>query len=186
MKRYTKNRVCAACLLVADSEPGARLIYPAKAYLGATDSLITLSLAQPAPEAGSTERLGLDLLEDTTCILVQRIINVILEVARRTDEPLSQNLSVYLSSRLKHNYVYMSNLFSEKLGITIEKFYIFHKIERVKELLILDECNLTEIAFTLHYSSPAHLSNQFKKVTGLTPSRFRKESERKKPFQQNS
>jgi AraC-like DNA-binding protein len=172
--------------LVADGQPGSRLIYPAKADLGAADGSNALALAQPVQDGGATERLGLELLEDTTCILVQRIINAILEVARRSDEPLSQNLSVYLSSRLKHNYVYMSNLFSEKLGTTIEKFYIFHKIERVKELLILDECNLTEIAFTLHYSSPAHLSNQFKKVTGLTPSRFRKESERKKPFQQNS
>lgn len=136
------------------------------------------------PGNAAPGRLGLDLLEDTTCILVQRIINCILEVVRYSDEPLSQNLSAYLGSRLKHNYVYMSNLFSDKLGITIEKFYIFHKIQRVKELLVRDEFSLTEIAFKLHYSSPAHLSNQFKKVTGVTASRFKQEQERKKRLPQ--
>jgi AraC-like DNA-binding protein len=90
-----------------------------------------------------------------------------------TDEQIKINLSDYLSEKLHYNYTYLANLFSEVNGSTIEQFYLAHKIERVKELLVYDELNLTEIAWKLHYSSVAHLSNQFKKMTGLTPSDFK-------------
>ena len=90
-----------------------------------------------------------------------------------SEEPLIVNFSVYLSEQLQHDYTYMANLFSEVTGTTIEKFIIAHKIERVKELLVYNEHNLTEIAYMMHYSSVAHLSAQFKKVTGLTPSLFK-------------
>jgi AraC-like DNA-binding protein len=118
---------------------------------------------------------GFGLLEDKKSILVERIKNTVITIVHYSEEPLMHNLSAYLTGRLDYDYTYMSNLFSEKLGITIEKFYIKHKIERAKELLVYNEHSLTEIAFILHYRSVAHLSNQFKKIVGLTPSRFKKQ-----------
>lgn len=128
------------------------------------------------------EGSGFELLEDKKNILVERIKNVIISIIHHSEEPLAHNLSAYLSALLDYDYTYMSNLFSEKLGITIEKFYIKHKIERAKELLIYGELSLTEIAYRLHYSSVGHLSNQFKKVTGLTPSGFKKLEDKDRSF----
>ncbi len=105
--------------------------------------------------------------------LIQKIKNVIIELAHYSEESLSINFSDYLSQKLQYDYTYLANLFSEVQGTTIEHFMIAHKIERVKELLVYDEMNLTEIAYRLHYSSVAHLSAQFKKVTGLTPTHFK-------------
>jgi AraC-like DNA-binding protein len=105
--------------------------------------------------------------------MVERIKTIIIELVHFNDEQIKTNLSDYLAEKLNHNYTYLSNLFTEVKGTTIEKFYLSNKIERVKELLVYDELNLTEIAWKLHYSSVAHLSNQFKKMTGLTPSHFK-------------
>lgn len=116
---------------------------------------------------------GLELMDDKKSILIQKIKNVIIELIHYSDEPLAVNFSDYLSQKLDHNYTYLANLFSEVQGTTIEKFIIAHKIERVKELLVYNELNLTEIAYLMHYSSVAHLSAQFKKVTGLTPTHFK-------------
>lgn len=117
---------------------------------------------------------GLELMEDQKSILVEKIKNIIIEMVHYTDELPKTNFSDYLEKKLNHDYTYLSNLFSEVKGITIEHFIISHKIERVKELLVYNELTLSEIAWKLHYSSVAHLSNQFKKVTGLTPSFFKK------------
>jgi AraC-like DNA-binding protein len=122
----------------------------------------------------SLMKYGLELMDDKKSILIQKIKNVIIELVHYSEEPLSVNLSVYLSRQLQHDYTYLANLFSEVQGTTIEKFFIAHKIEKVKELLVYNELNLTEIAFQMHYSSVAHLSVQFKKVTGLTPTYFKK------------
>ncbi len=119
------------------------------------------------------KKSGLELMDDKKSILVEKIKGVIVELVHYTDEPIKVNLSDYLSEKLNHNYTYLANLFSEVKGTTIEQFYLAHKIEKVKELLVYDELNLTEIAYKLHYSSVAHLSNQFKKMTGLTPSHFK-------------
>lgn len=116
---------------------------------------------------------GLELLDDKRTILIEKIKNVITEMIHYTDDLPKVNYSEYISKKLKYDYTYLSNLFSEVKGITIQQFIIIHKIERVKELLLYDELNLTEISFKLHYSSVAHLSNQFKKVTGLSPSFFK-------------
>jgi AraC-like DNA-binding protein len=116
---------------------------------------------------------GLELMNDKKSILIQKIKNAIIEVVHYSEEPLRIKLSEYLSRKLNHDYTYLANLFSEVQGTTIEKFFIAHKIERVKELLVYNEFNLTEIAFQMHYSSVAHLSSQFKKVTGLTPTHFK-------------
>jgi AraC-like DNA-binding protein len=116
---------------------------------------------------------GLELMDDKKAILIERIKNVIVEMVHYSDELPATNFSDFLSSKLNHNYTYLSNLFSETQGTTIEQYIILHKIEKVKELIIYGELNLTEISYQLHYSSVAHLSAQFKKVTGLTPSYFK-------------
>jgi AraC-like DNA-binding protein len=119
-------------------------------------------------------KTGLELMDDKKSILVEKIKTIIIELVHYSEEQIKVNLSDYLSEKLNHNYTYLANLFSEVKGTTIENFYLSHRIERVKELLVYDELNLTEIAFKLHFSSVAHLSNQFKKMTGLTPSHFKK------------
>jgi len=116
---------------------------------------------------------GLELMDDNKKILVEKIKTTIIELIHYNDDQIKVNLSIFLSEKLNHNYTYLSNLFSEIKGITIEQYYISNKIEKVKELLVYDELSLTEIAWKLHYSSVSHLSNQFKKMTGLTPSHFK-------------
>ena len=116
---------------------------------------------------------GLQLMEDKKSILVEKIKIAIIELVHYTEDQIKVNLSDYLSEKLQHDYTYLSNLFSEVKGVTIEKFFLIHKIEKVKELIVYDELNLSEIAYKLHYSSVSHLSNQFKKITGLSPSHFK-------------
>ena len=117
---------------------------------------------------------GLELLDDNKAILIEKIKNLITEMIHYSDEVPDVKYSDYISEKLGYNYTYLANIFSEVKGITIQKFIILHKIERVKELILYDELNLTEISYKLHYSSTAHLSNQFKKITGLTPSFYKK------------
>jgi len=117
---------------------------------------------------------GLYLIENKKSILVERIKHSIIELVHYDEEQIKVNLSDYLSDKLTYNYTYLANLFSEMNGVTIEKFYLTHKIEKVKEMIVYDEFNLTEIAYKMHFSSVSHLSNQFKKYTGLTPTQFRR------------
>lgn len=121
---------------------------------------------------------GLELMDNKRAVLIERIINVITEMIHYMDEMPAVNYSDYISEKLNYDYTYLSNIFSEVKGITIQQFIIIHKIERVKELLLYDELNLTEISYKLHYSNVAHLSNQFKKVTGLSPSQFKQLKEK--------
>jgi AraC-like DNA-binding protein len=116
---------------------------------------------------------GLELLDDKKSILIERIKNVITEMIHYSDELPKVNYSEFISSKLNNDYTYLSNVFSEVKGITIQQFIIINKIEKVKELLLYDELNLTEISHKLHYSSVSHLSKQFKKVTGLSPSFYK-------------
>lgn len=122
----------------------------------------------------------LDLMDDKKALLIDKIKGVIVEMIHYDEELPKVKFSVYLSSKLDHNYTYLANLFSETEGTTIEHFMILHKIEKVKELIMYNDLNLSEIAIKLHYSSVAHLSHQFKKVTGLTPSFFRKLKNKKR------
>ncbi len=119
------------------------------------------------------KKSGLEIMDDKKSILIEKIKNVIVEMIHYSDDKLKINFSDYLAERLNYSYAYLANLFSEVEGTTIEHFIIHHKIEKVKELLIYDELNLTEISYKLNYSSVAHLSNQFKKIIGLTPSHFK-------------
>jgi AraC-like DNA-binding protein len=130
-------------------------------------------------------KFGLELMDDQRAILVERIKNIIIEMVHYTDEIPKVNFSEYLSKKLNQNYNHLSSLFSEVKGITIEHFIIIHKIEKVKELIIYDELNLTEIAYKMHYSSVAHLSTQFKKVTGLTLSFFKSIKDKKRTALEN-
>ncbi|WP_367277548.1 helix-turn-helix domain-containing protein [Mucilaginibacter sp.] len=118
-------------------------------------------------------KAGLELLEDRKNILIEKIKNVVLEMIDDSDHPLKTNFSYYLSKALNLDYTYLANTFSEMEGTTIENFIIVNKIKRVKELIGYKELNLTEISWKLNYSSVAHLSTQFKKVTGVTPSHFK-------------
>ena len=116
---------------------------------------------------------GLELMDDKKAILIEKIKNIIIEMIHHSDEVIKVNFSDFLAEKLDHNYTYLANLFSEVQGTTIEQFIISHKIERIKELMIYGELNITEIAWKMNYSSVAHLSSQFKKVTGLSPSHFK-------------
>jgi AraC-like DNA-binding protein len=123
---------------------------------------------------------GLIILDDKKAIMIERIKNVIVEMVHYSDEVPKMNYSEYISEKLNHDYNYLSNTFSEMRGVTIQQYIIMHKIEQVKELLLYDELNLTEIAFKLNYSSVAHLSAQFKKITGLSPSYFKQLKKKRK------
>jgi len=141
--------------------------------LGEADVVDEVSSSQLAALKMALQATGLELMDDKKSILVERIKTIIIELVYHTDLQIKVNLSDYLSDKLDHPYAYLSKLFSEVKGTTIEQYYLTQKIEKVKELLVYDELNLTEIAYRLHYSSVAHLSNQFKKMTGLTPSYFK-------------
>ena len=123
---------------------------------------------------------GLELMDDKRAVLIEKIKNVIIEMIHYADELPVKNYSNHISEKLNHDYTYLSNIFSEVKGITIQQFIIIHKIERIKELIIYDEMNITEIAWKMNYSSVAHLSTQFKKVTGLTPSHFKQLKDRRR------
>ena len=141
--------------------------------LGEAEVLEKISTTQHDQLKATLLKLGLELMDDKKSVLIQQIKTVIVELVHYSKEPLLIKFSEFLSQKLNYDYTYLANLFSEVQGTTIEKFFITHKIERVKELLIYDELNLTQIAYLMHYSSVSHLSAQFKKVTGLTPSHFR-------------
>lgn len=127
---------------------------------------------------------GLELMDDKKAILIEKIKHVITEMIHHSEEVPKVNYSDFISEKLNYDYTYLSNLFSEVKGTTIQQFIIVHKIERVKELLLYEELSLTEISYKLHYSSVAHLSNQFRKVTGLSPSQFKRLKEKRSPIEE--
>ncbi len=141
--------------------------------LGEVDIMEELSLAQRKVLKMALLDLGFELMDDKKAILIERIINTAIDMVHHSEEVISVKFSVFLSEKLQYDYKYLSNLFSEVQGTTIEQFIINHKIERIKELIIYGDLNITEIAWKMHYSSVAHLSNQFKKATGLPPSHFK-------------
>jgi YesN/AraC family two-component response regulator len=141
--------------------------------LGGTEIMEDLSAEQLDNLNTSLKKIGLELLDDKKNIMLEKIKTIIIELVHSNEDQIKTNLSDYLCEKLNHNYTYLSNLFSEIKGTSIENFYLSNKIERAKELLVYDDLNLSEIAYILHYSSVAHLSNQFKKMTGLTPSHFK-------------
>ena len=141
--------------------------------LGEADVLEDLSMTQISELDHALRKSGIEVLENKKSILIEKIKNIIIEQVHYEEEQLATNLSTLLAETLHHDYKYLANLFSLSQGTTIEKFYISHRVERIKELLLYNELNITEIADLMHFSSVAHMSNQFKKITGLTPSYFK-------------
>jgi len=123
---------------------------------------------------------GLELMDNKKAVLIEKIKNVIIDMVHYSDEVPKVNYSDFISEKLQHDYTYLSNIFSEVKGITIQQFIIVHKIERIKELIIYDELTISEISWKMNYSSVAHLSNQFKKITGLSPSHFKALKDKKR------
>jgi len=165
--------VCIRCKMVVKEELKKLGLHYIIVELGEAEILENITDEQKELFKAALLKSGLELMDDKKSVLIQQIKNVIIELVHYSEEPLSVNLSEYLHQKLNHNYTYLANLFTEVQGTTIEKYFIHHKIERVKELLVYNELNLTEISYLMHYSSVAHLSAQFKKITGLTPSHFK-------------
>ena len=152
--------------------------------LGEVEIMETLSAEQREQLKNALLDSGLELMDDKRAILIEKIKNIIIEMVHHSDEMIKVNFSDFLSEKLNHDYTYLANLFSEVQGTTIEQFMISHKVERIKELIIYDELNISEIAWKMNYSSVAHLSNQFKKVTGLSPSHFKQlKDKRRSPLE---
>ena len=171
---YIKYMVSIRCKMIVKSELDALDLFYGAVDLGVVDIKAPITPDQRDKLKTALLKSGLALLDDKKAVLVEKIKNVIIEMVHYSDELPKVKNSDFISQKLNHDYTYLANLFSEATGTTIEHYIIDHKIERVKELLLYDELNLTEISFKLNYSSVAHLSNQFKKVTGLTPSYFKK------------
>lgn len=173
MKLFIKYMVSVRCKMAVKSALDKLGIHHVKVELGEVEIMEELSDEQRDQLKSMLLKSGLELMDDQKAILIEKIKNVIIEMIHFTDELPKVNFSTYISEKLGHDYTYLANLFSEVTGLTIEHYIIAHKIERAKELLLYDDLNLTEISYRLKYSSVAHLSSQFKKVTGLTPTYFR-------------
>ena len=173
MKLYVKNMVCSRCKMVVKSELEKAGLHPVSVELGEVEIK-----EEPGADAlhelnNSLKNLGFEIIDDRKSRIIEKIKNIIVEIIHHSDQDISVNVSQYISQKLHYDYSYLSNLFSEVEGITIEKYLIAQKIEKVKELLKYDELTLSEIAYRLGYSSVAYLSSQFKKQTGLTPSFYK-------------
>lgn len=182
MKLYIKNMVCGRCEMAVQSELEKMQIPILSIQLGEVELAGNLEESEKQTLAKNLNALGFELLDDKISKTIERIKNRIIDLVHYQNEQPKINLSTYLAEDLKQDYSTLSNLFSETEGITIEHYFIAQKIEKAKELLLYNELTLSEIAIQLHYSNVAHLSNQFKKVTGFAPSHFKKlkEAKRKK------
>ena len=177
--------VSARCKLAVKEELRKLGLHFIVVELGEVEIMENISAEQREQLKTGLLLSGLELMDDRRSVLIERIKNVIIEMVHHTDEVIKVNFSHYLSEKLNHDYTYLANLFSEVQGTTIEQFIIAHKIERIKELIIYGELNITEIAWKMNYSSVAHLSNQFKKMTGLSPSHFKKlKDKRRSPIEE--
>ncbi len=174
MHKYcVKNMVCNGCKVILVNELKKFGLHYKNITLGEVELEESIPQEMRDRINAALRTYGLELIDDRKRILVEKIRNAVAEFIDNSNDPLKVNLSDYLSRKLDQSYTYLSHLFSEIHGTSIEKYYIMRKIEKVKELITYDELSLSEIAFKLNYSSVAHLSGQFKKITGFTPSFFR-------------
>jgi AraC-like DNA-binding protein len=174
MNLFIKNMVCYRCKLAVENELKKLKLHPLKVELGEVvlkEDAITAEQQQQL--SASLKQLGFELLDDKRKKIIEQIKTLIIQSIHYSKEQPAKNYSTFIAENLHHDYSYLSKLFSDTEGITIEQFIINQKIEKVKELLVYDEKSLSEISFDLGYSSVAHLSSQFKKITGLTPSAFK-------------
>ncbi|MDX1586592.1 MAG: AraC family transcriptional regulator [Balneolaceae bacterium] len=179
MKLYIKYMVSLRCKMLVREELKKLGIECVSVDLGMVEIQDDITEEQLETFGKNLKKSGLELLDDKKNILVEKIKSVIVEMIHYEDKGPNVNDSDYISEKLGYDYTYLSNTFSEVKGTTIQQYIIMHKIERAKELLLYDELTLTEIAYKLHYSSVAHLSNQFKKITGLTPTFFKELKEKR-------
>ena len=180
LKLYIKYMVSNRCKMAVKEDLKKLGLHFIVVDLGEVEIMEDLSAEQLSQLKIALLNTGFELMDDKRAVLIERIKNTIIEMVHYSNELIKINFSNYLSEKLNHDYTYMSNLFSEVQGTTIEQFIISHKIERIKELIIYGELNITEIAWKMNYSSVAHLSNQFKKMTGLTPSHFKQLKEKRR------
>lgn len=180
MKLYIKNMVCSRCKMVVKSELEKLGLQPLSVDLGEVGIADELEGYQRQDIHAALQKFGFALLDDKKSVIIERVKNLIVDLVQNKNNQLKTNLSDYLSIELNHDYTYITNLFTQVEGTTIEQYFIAQKIERVKELLVYDEMSLSEIAYQLNYSSVSHLSKQFKKVTGLTPSHYKQLKEKKR------
>ena len=173
MKLYIKNMVSVRCKMIVKQELQKLGLHFIIVELGEVEIMETILGEQLEQVKIALLQTGLELMDGKRSVLIEKIKNAIVEMVHHNNELIKINFSDYLSEKLNHDYTYLANLFSEVQGTTIEQFIISHKIERIKELIIYDELTITEIAWKMNYNSVAHLSNQFKKVTGLSPSHFK-------------
>lgn len=170
-----KNMVCDRCVMSV-KEILKRLSIPFhKVLVGEIHLCDKIDAGQRSDLKEKLESIGLELIEGRMGGLIEKIKQLVIKKARNEvdERERKMKLSAFLTSHLHHEYTYLSSLFSDVEGRTIENFFILHRIEKAKELLVYGQLNLSGIAFELDYSSVAHLSGQFKKVTGLTPSHFK-------------
>lgn len=172
--------VSARCKMAVKEELKKLGLHFMVVELGEVEVMETLSTEMREELKAALLVSGLELMDDKRAVLIEKVINVVTEMIHYSDETPKMNYSDFISEKLNYDYTYLSNLFSEVRGMTLQQFIIVNKIERAKELLLYDEMNLTEISYKLHYSSVAHLSNQFKKVTGLSPSQFKNLKDKKR------
>jgi len=180
MNLYVKYMVSLRCKMMVKEELKKLGLHYVIIELGMVEVLEDITEAQRELLRANLLASGLVLLDNKKSILIEKIKSVIIDLIHYSDEMPKMNYSDYISEKLGYDYTYLANIFSEVKGITIQQFIIVHKIEKVKELLLYDELNLTEIAYKLHYSSVAHLSNQFKKITGLSPSFYKQLKQRRR------
>ena len=185
MKLYIKYMVSLRCKMMVKEELSKLGLQYVVVDLGTVEILEDITPEQRMQLKTNLLMSGLELLDDKKSILIEKIKNVITHLIQYSDELPKVNYSDYISDKLQHDYTYLANIFSEVQGITIQQYIIIHKIERVKELLLYNELNLTEIAHKLHYSSVAHLSSQFKKITGLTPSFYKQLKQKRRSHLEN-
>lgn len=180
MKLYIRYMVSLRCKMMVKEELKKLGLHYVIVELGMIEIMEDITSLQRKQLNDNLLKSGLELLDDKKSILIEKIKNVITEMIHYSDELPNVNYSDFISEKLGLNYTYLANTFSEVKGITIQQYIIMHKIERVKELLIYDELSLTEISHKMHYSSVAHLSNQFKKITGLTPTFYKQLKDKRK------
>ncbi|MFM9987155.1 helix-turn-helix domain-containing protein [Flavobacterium sp.] len=185
MKLFIKYMVSNRCKIVVKEILKEMNLHFVLVDLGEVEIMENLTPEQYELLKKELLESGLELIDDKKSILIEKIKTIIIQMVHHSDEDLKINFSEYLSEKLHHNYNYIANLFSEVQGVTIEHFIINHKVEKIKELMIYGELTITEIAYKMNYSSVAHLSTQFKKVTGLSPSHFKQlKHKRRNPLEE--
>jgi len=186
MKLYIKNMVCNRCKKIVKTELDKIGVQYFSVELGEVNTKKNITSLQRSRLYAALQQSGFELIDDKKNVLIEKLKKTIIDLEHYSDEDLKTGFSDYISLSVNDNFISLNTLFAEIEGITIEKYIIKHKVDRVKELLVYDDLNLAEIAFKMHYSNTAQLSSQFKRITGLTPSHFRQLRHVRKTFPESN